>query len=142
MGYFYGSITNNKGNVPTTDNRNIPLFHHCFTFILSPTRTVLYCYYCMYRALAYPKLTGRLTNGRSVLNDIIRNFHSPFFNIISHKKPLHRFVFYNLCRGVLMYVCHLIQLFYGYLDLLCISISCIYINDTVSFFHCFDLSGR
>ena len=85
MGYFYVSITNNKGNVPTTDNRNIPLFHHCFTFILSSTRTVLYCYDYMYCTFRNPKFLCRLPYSRSIFHDIIRNFDSTLFDICFQK---------------------------------------------------------
>ena len=55
--------------------------------ILLPKRTVLYCYFHMYRTLADPKFLCCLTHRSLRFNYIIRNFHCPLFNIILQKNP-------------------------------------------------------
>lgn len=65
--------------------------------------TVLYCYNRMYRTLTHSKLLGRLPDSSSVFYNIVRDLYRPLLNIISHKNPC-MIVFYNLCRGILMYV--------------------------------------
>ena len=55
--------------------------------ILLPKRTVLYCYFHMYRTLADPEFLCCLTHRSPRFNYIIRNFHCPLFNIILQKNP-------------------------------------------------------
>lgn len=78
-------VTNNKGNVPIRDNRNIPLFNYCFIFILSSTRTVPYCYFCMYRTLRNPEFLCCLPHRRPIFHNIIGNLDSPLFDICFQK---------------------------------------------------------
>ena len=67
----------------------------------SPTQTVLYYYFYMYRTLAYPKFLCRLAHCGTGFNYVTRNFHRPLFNIIFQRKIPRRHRFYSVCRGFL-----------------------------------------
>lgn len=56
-------------------------------FNILPKRTVLFCYFYMYRTLADPEFLCCLTHRSPRFNYIIRNFHCPLFNIILQKNP-------------------------------------------------------
>lgn len=78
------------------------LFSNQSYSISSPT--VLYCYNHMYRTLTYPELLRSLSHRRTIFYNIVCDFHRPLLNIISHGKAPASFIFYNLCRGLKMYV--------------------------------------
>ena len=61
--------------------------------ISSPTQTVLYYYFYMYRTLADPKLLRRLPHSRVILYNIISNLHGSFLNVIFQKNPPANIVF-------------------------------------------------
>ena len=75
--------------------------------ISSPTQTVLYYYFYMYRTLTDPKLLRRLPHSRVILNYIISNLHGSFLNVIFQKNPPANIVFtmYAGGRGVMLICC-------------------------------------
>ena len=50
------------------------------------SKTVLFCYYHMYRTLTNPKLLRRLPHRGIVFNNIIGNIHRTLFDIILQEK--------------------------------------------------------
>ena len=50
------------------------------------SKTVLFCYYRMYRTLTNPKLLRRLPHRGIVLNNIVGNVHCTLFNIVLQEK--------------------------------------------------------
>jgi len=57
----------------------------------------------MYSGFTHPKLFGSLPYCCLIFNNRIRNLNCSFLNIILQNKPLHKLLFYNLCRGTLIY---------------------------------------
>lgn len=72
--------------------------------ILLPKRTVLYCYFHIYRTLTDPKFFRRLSYCRFCFYYVMCNLHCTFFDIILQRKIPRRHRFYSVCGGFMWYV--------------------------------------